>query len=85
MKIITILFVFALFFAGCKPKALSGKALEGKLIETMNNYLDSTLKPGVHATVRDVVYYPEASKKLYHCQYHVKMEYGNRCQWKSGL
>ena len=78
MKFISTLFVLILLFTGCKPKVLSGKALEGKLIETMNNYLDSTLKPGVHATVQDVVYYPEASKKLYHCQFHVKMEYGNK-------
>ena len=78
MKFIAALFIFAFLFPGCKPKVLSGKALESKLIETMNNYLDSTLKPGVHATVQDVAYYPEPSKKLYHCQFHVKMQLGNK-------
>ena len=77
MKYIFPLFIFILLFAGCKPKVLSGKALEAKLIETMGNYLDSTLKPGVHATVSDVVYFPEPSKKIYYCRFHVKMKYGN--------
>ena len=78
MKFISTLFVFAFLFTGCQPKVLSGPALEQKLVETMNNYLDSTLKPGVHATVKDVVYYPEPSKKLYHCQFHVNMQLGNK-------
>ena len=71
------LLVFSLV-AGCKPKVLSGTALQNKLIETMGNYLDTTLKPGVHATVKDVAYYPEASKSLYNCRFHVKMQYGNK-------
>lgn len=78
MKYLFSLFVFFLLIIGCKPKVLSGTALEHKLIETMGNYLDTTLKPGVHATVTDVVYYPEASKGFYHCQFHVKMHYGNK-------
>jgi hypothetical protein len=57
---------------------LSGKELESKLIETRENYLDTTFKPGVHATVTDVAYFPEASKKLYHCRFHVKMEFGSK-------
>ena len=44
----------------------------------MNNHLDTTLKPGVHATVKDVAYYPEASKALYHCEFHVRMVYGKQ-------
>ena len=78
MKIISLLFIVALLFGACKPKVLSGKELESKLIETMNNYLDTTLKPGVHATVKDVVYFTEAQKKLYHCRFHVNMTYENR-------
>ena len=78
MKYIFPLFIFILVFAGCKPKVLSGKALEAKLIETMGNYLDSTLKPGVHATVIDVVYYPEKTQGLYRCRFNVKMQYGSR-------
>jgi hypothetical protein len=77
MKIIALLFTF-LFLYACKPKVLSGKELESKLIETMNNYLDTTLKPGVHATVKDVVYFTEAEKKLYHCRFHVNMTYEKR-------
>lgn len=57
---------------------LSGTALEHKLIETMGNYLDTTLRPGVHATVTDVAYFPEESKGFYHCQFHVKMQFGNK-------
>lgn len=74
-------FFFALIFsliAGCKPKVLTGTALKNKLMETMGNYLDTTLKPGVHATVKDVAYYPEATRGLYHCRFHVEMKYENR-------
>lgn len=60
---------------GCKPKVLSGKALEDKLIETMSDYLHKTLKPGVTFTIKDVIYYPEVDKKLYDCQFHVNMHY----------
>jgi hypothetical protein len=63
MKIIALLFTFSFLYA-CKPKVLSGKELESKLIETMNNYLDTTLKPGVHATVKDVVYLPRLKKNF---------------------
>ncbi len=75
------LFAFILFIAlgaGCKPKVLSGPALENKLIETMSDYLHKTLKPGVHFTVKDVIYYPEQDKKLYVCQFHVTMHYDTR-------
>ena len=78
MKSFITLFIFIVIFTGCKQKILSGKDLENKLIETMGNYLDSTLKPGVHATVKDIIYYPEASKKLYRCEFHVMMHYGNK-------
>lgn len=78
MKSTLALFIFVLLFTGCQQKVLSGKALENKLMETMGNYLDSTLKPGVHASVKDVVYYTEVSKKLYRCQFHVSMHYGNK-------
>jgi len=74
-------FFFLLFFslvAGCKQKILSGTALQNKLIETMGNYLDTTLKPGVQATVKDVAFYPVAAKNLYNCRFHVNMHFGNK-------
>lgn len=71
------LLVFSLI-AGCKPKVLTGTDLQNKLMETMGNYLDTTLKPGVHATVKDIAFYPEASRGLYHCRFHVKMQYGSK-------
>ena len=40
---------------GCKPKVLSGTALQNKLIETMDDYLHKTLHPGVTFTIKDVV------------------------------
>lgn len=64
--------------AGCKPKILSGKALDNKLIETMEDYLHKTLQPGVTYKVKDVVYYSEAMKKVYICQFHVDMHYKNK-------
>ena len=73
-------FTFALLFvlaAGCKPKVISGAALQSKLIETMSDYLHKTLKPGVQFTVKDVIYYPEKAKELYICQFHVNMHFSN--------
>lgn len=73
----TCILLFALG-TGCKPKVLSGTALQNKLIETMDDYLHKTLQPGVIFTIKDVVYYPEAEKKLYICQFHVHMQFSNR-------
>jgi hypothetical protein len=70
--------LFLLFAAGCKPKELSGTALENKLIETMDNHLKQTLQPGVKFTVKDVVYYPEKEKKDYICNFKVDMHYENK-------
>src|SRR5450432_3139126 len=64
--------------AGCKPKVLSGTALQNKLIETMDDYLHKTLQPGVAFTIKDVIYYPEEMKKSYTCQFHVNMHFANR-------
>jgi len=64
--------------AGCKPKILAGKELEDKLIETMTEHLHKTLKPGTEFTVKDVIYYPEASQKLYYCEFHVNMNIKGR-------
>lgn len=71
-------FILLLFLgAGCKPKVLSGTALQNKLIETMDDYLHKTLQPGVQFTIKDVSYYPEAIKKRYLCQFHVTMHFNN--------
>lgn len=70
--------LFLLFTAGCKPKELSGTALENKLIETIDNHLKETLQPGVKFTVKDVVYYTEKDKKDYLCQFHVDMHYQDK-------
>lgn len=75
------LITFALLLAlgmGCKPKLLSGVELQNKLISTMDDYLHKTLKPGAQFTIKDVSFYPEASEKLYLCQFHVNMHFGNR-------
>ena len=73
---LTIIFFFFLV-SSCKQKVLSGKALQSKLIETMNNYLDSTMLPGTIVTVKDVAFYPEAAEKLYNCRFHVRVQYKN--------
>ncbi len=78
MKYYLIFILFLVFTAGCKPKELSGIALENKLIETMDNYLKKSLQPGVKFTVENVVYYPEKQKKDYICEFHVNMHYGNK-------
>ena len=77
MKYFITLVIFFFLLAGCKPKVLTGVALQNKLIETMSNYLDTTLAPGAHFTVKDVAFYPEANQKLYNCRFHVRMQYKN--------
>lgn len=77
MKRFLIFLLCFFILVSCKPKVLSGVALQNKLIETMHNYLDTTLQPGVQATVKDVAFYPEASKKLYNCRFNVHMQYKN--------
>jgi hypothetical protein len=78
MKYYFTFILFLLFTAGCKPKELSGTALENKLIETMDNHLKETLQPGVKYTIKDVAYYPEKEKKDYICEFHVDMHYANK-------
>lgn len=73
MKYFFALMLLFILPTGCKPKLLSGKALEDKLIETMGDYLHKTLQPGITFTIKDVIYYPEVNKKLYDCQFHVNM------------
>lgn len=73
-------FAFIFLFTlgtGCKPKVISGVELENKLKETMNDYLHKTLKPGTEVTVKDVIYYPEKTKKMYICEFHVNIHLGN--------
>ncbi len=63
---------------GCKPKVLSGAALQNKLIEVMNDYLHKTLESGVEFTIKDVSYYPQVEEKNYLCQFHVNMHFMNK-------
>ena len=78
MKYFFTFIVLLAIGAGCKPKEISGAALENKLIETMNDYLHKTLQPGVEFTIKDVIYYPEKTKKLYICRFHVNMHFSNK-------
>jgi hypothetical protein len=74
-------FTFILILAvdsGCKPKVLSGAALQTKLIEVMDYYLHKTLQPGVEFTIKDVSYYPDVEKKNYVCEFHVNMHFMNK-------
>lgn len=74
-------FFFLLFFSlitGCKPKVLTGTALQNKLIETISNYLDTTLQKGVQFKVKDVTFFTDAQKGYYICRFHVNMKSGNR-------
>lgn len=77
MKYFFTLFIFFFLVSGCKQKVLTGVALQNKLKETIHNYLDTTLLPGTQITVNDVAFYPEASKKLYNCRFHIHMQYKN--------
>lgn len=77
MKYFISFILFFFLFSSCKQKVLTGVALQNKLIETMNNYLDTTLLPGTRVTVKDVAFYPEASQKLYNCRFHVRIQYKN--------
>jgi hypothetical protein len=63
---------------GCKPKILKGKDLENKLVETMNNYLNNTPNSNATFKVKNVIFYPDARKKLYNCQFNVTMHIGNK-------
>ncbi len=78
MKYFPRFILFFILISACKQKILSGVALQNKLIETMNNYLDTTLLPGSHVTVKDVAFYPEASQKLYNCRFHVRIQYKDK-------
>ncbi len=78
MKYFFTFIILLILAGGCKPKLLSGLQLENKLKETMMEYLDTTLQPGVTATIKDVSYYPEKDKGYYICQFHVNMHHGNK-------
>lgn len=78
MKYSITLLLLSFLVVGCKPKVLSGKALESKLKSTMKNYLDTTLQSGVTFKIEDVMYYPQANEKNYICQFHVQMHFKNK-------
>jgi hypothetical protein len=71
---ITFLVIFSLA-VGCKPKILSGKELENKLMETMSNYLDTTLQPGTQVKIKKVIYFTDVEKKQYLCHFDVDLHY----------
>jgi hypothetical protein len=72
MKYLRILLLLTVFIS-CKQKVLSGPELEKKLVQTMQDYLDSTAKPGVVFRVKDIVYFPDKQKRQYNCEFHVNM------------
>ncbi len=78
MKHFFIAALLLTFGAGCKPKELSGVALQKQLIKTMGDYLHKTLRPGVQFTIKDVTYYPEKKEKDYICQFHVEMQFNKK-------
>jgi len=67
---------FVIVATACKQKVLSGPELEKKLIETMQDNLDKTAKPGVSFKVKDVTYFTDSIKKEYNCEFHVEMQHG---------
>jgi hypothetical protein len=71
---ITFLFI-VLLTAGCKPKVLSGEALKKKLIETMSNYLDTTLQPGEQFKIKSIIYFTDVENKQYLCHFDVDLHY----------
>lgn len=74
-----IAFIFILFLsAGCKPKVLSGNALNKKLKETMSIYLHKTLEPGVEFKIRDVIYFTDSANKIYLCHFNVSTHFKNK-------
>lgn len=77
MKYFLALFFLVATTTACKQKILSGAELENKLIKTMQNYLDHDAKPGVTYKVQDVNFYPDKERKLYDCQFHVRMHVNN--------
>jgi hypothetical protein len=78
MRYFFIIFIVLAFNTGCKPKILSGKDLENKLMETMGDYLHKTLNPAVQIKVKDVIYYPEVKEKTFICEFHVQMNYNGK-------
>ena len=78
MKYFYAICIILAFNTGCKPKLLSGKDLQNKLMETMGDYLQKTLSPGVQVKVKDVIYYPEVTEKAFICEFHVEMNYNGK-------
>jgi len=77
VKYLLSLVLLAGLFLACKPKILSGKKLENKLMETMQDHLDKNAKPGVSYNVQDVTYFTEKETKQYICDFHVHMRHDN--------
>ena len=77
MKYIISCILFLALGTGCKPKELTGDKLKAKLVETMDDYLHKTLKPGVVITIKDVIYYTDKEDKSYLCEFPVNMHFNN--------
>lgn len=73
MKYILICMLTLALGAGCRPKELSGAALQSKLMETMSDHLHKTLNPAITFMVKDVVYFTDVKKKEYLCEFNVTM------------
>jgi hypothetical protein len=77
MRYFVLLIFLIVIIPGCKQKILKGADLENKLVETMQQYLEKQAKPGVHFQVKNVIYFPEAEKKFYRCEFQVAMHTDN--------
>ncbi len=78
MKNLSIIMLLFIAGMGCKPKVISGKELENKLMETMSDYLKKSSTTGAEFEVKSVNYFPNADKKLYDCEFSVLMHLKNR-------
>ena len=78
MKYFYSLILLLALGSSCKPKILSGKELENKLIQTMADHLQKTLQPGTQFTIKDISYYPIKEKSHYVCNFTVSLHTANK-------
>ncbi len=74
MKYFHLLLLLTTLTVACKEKVLSGKKLEDKLKSTMSGYLDSTHTSGIKATIQNMSYYADKSRKAYLCRFTVSFK-----------
>ena len=78
MKKLSVIILLLIAGIGCKPRVISGKELENKLIETMADYLKKSSTTGAEFQIKSVTYFPNANKKLYDCEFSVNMHLNNK-------